>query len=362
MRSARLQILTDLAGSPLAREARGGFFCTDQGAGRIIRMKRWTLLISGLLAASEVLWISPHRSAAASQPPRATSHVDRRSKEPVYYRNQCIVLMYHAVNRRKLPGDVITPQTFSEELGLLRKDHFDVVTFNQLVRFLSKRAALPPNAVLITFDNGYESFYRTAFPLLQRYHDPAVLFPIVSWLNPPHKKGVFHSLTWSQVDQMYRTGLLSVQSQTFDMHQGIQVGPASTSPATVARAYDPATGHRESIKSYEQRVLSDLMRSRKEIVSHLHERTVQGFAYPFGDYSPLLVHLLHQAGFGYLFTASFGWGNLPNTNPNTIFRLDVGTPYVTAPGLISTIKWIATLTRRNPAWRAPSHYIQVWRY
>ena len=325
-------------------------------------MKRLTLLIGGLLAASEVLWFNPHGLATASQPPLAKPPVHRSSREPVYYRNQCIVLMYHAVNRRKLPGDVITPQTFSEELSLLRQDHFDVVTFNQLVQFLAKKAPLPPNAVLITFDNGYESFYRTAFPLLRRYHDPAVLFPIVSWLNPPHKKGLFHSMTWSQVEQMYRTGLLSVQSQTFNMHQGMQVGPTSTSPATVARAYNPATGRRESLKAYKQRVLADLIRSRKEIVSHLHERSVVGFAYPFGDYNPLLVHLLHQAGFGYLFTASYGWGNLQSTSPSTIFRLDVGTPYVSPTGLISTIKWIATLTHRNPTWHAPSHYVQVWRY
>ncbi|MHB1681765.1 MAG: polysaccharide deacetylase family protein [Bacilli bacterium] len=325
-------------------------------------MKRWIMLVGGLLATLEILWISPHSLAAASQPPLANPPAKRSFSKPVYYRNQCIVLMYHAVNRRKLPGDVITPQTFSEELSLLRKDHFNVVTFNQLVHFLDKQAPLPPNAVLITFDNGYESFYRTAFPLLRRYHDPAVLFPIVSWLSPPHKKGLFHSMTWNQVEQMYRTGLLSVQSQTFNMHQGMQTGPNSTSPATVARAYNPATGKQESRKGYEQRVLADLLRSRKEIVSHLHERSVVGFAYPFGDYSPLLVQLLHQAGFGYLFTASYGWGNLQSTSPSTIFRLDVGTPYVTAPGMISTIKWIAALTQRNPTWRAPSQYIEVWRY
>ncbi len=281
---------------------------------------------------------------------------------PVYYKNQVIALMYHDVQAKKLPGDVISPTTFGQELAMLRQQNFHVVSLQQVISFLQGTAPIPDNAVLITFDNGYESFYQTVYPMLKKYNDPAVLFAIVRWLSPPHKKGLFQSLNWQQVEQMYHSGLVAVEPQTYNLHYGAQVGPHSTSPASVARLYNPANGSVETLAQYDARVYADVERARQELMARLHEPNVDAMCYPFGDYNPSFVHVLQKAGYRYMFTASFGWGILQHTNPTTLYRIDAGSPYFTAPGLISTIRQIATDTANNPTWHAPSQYVQVWHY
>ncbi len=278
----------------------------------------------------------------------------------VYFRNQVIALMYHAVDQRKLPGDVITPSTFAQELQLFRKDGFHVVTLAETIAFLHG-APIPPNAVLITFDNGYESFYRTVYPLLQKYHDPATLFAIIRWLSPPQRKGLFTSLTWSQVETMSKSGLVTVMPQTYNLHHAVAISSTLTSPATVGRPYNPATRTVEATSAYDAHILHDVERARADLVRHLQESNVNAMSYPFGDYTSALDRLLHEAGYRYLFTASYGWGILRSTNPNTLYRLDAGSPTFSAQGLIWTIKWIASQTTANPGWHAPNHYVQVWK-
>lgn len=281
---------------------------------------------------------------------------------PVYYQNQVIALMYHDVETGNLPGDVITPATFGQELALLQKENFHVVSLQQVIDFLQGAAPLPDNAVLITFDNGYESFYQTVYPMLKAYHDPAVLFMIVHWLSPPHKKGLFTSLNWAQVEEMYHSGLVAVEPQTYNLHHAAQVGPHATSPATVARIYDSTTGHIESLSAYDARVYADVKRARVELANVLHEPNVNVTCYPFGDYNPAFVHVLERAGYKYMFTASFGWGIVQQTNHTTLYRIDAGSPYFTADGLMSTITQIANETTQNPTWHAPDKYVQVWNY
>jgi biofilm PGA synthesis lipoprotein PgaB len=290
----------------------------------------------------------------------ATQRVARPSG-PIYYRNEAIVLMYHEVDYRKLPGDFITPGTFAQELKLFKADNYHIITLDQLIAFLRHRGQLPPNAVLITFDNGYRSFYRTAFPLLKKYHDPATLFMIVHWLDSKGPDAI-HRLTWPELRSMYKTGLLDVQSQTYNMHKGVEIAPGESSPATVALQYNPATGHRETLAQYKRRVLADLVRARVELMRGLHEKTVDALSYPFGDYDPLLIHLLHEAGYKYMFTAEIGWGVLRTTNTATLYRLNSGAPDVTPQDLMSTIRYIGQLTWTDPSWKPAKQFIQVWHW
>jgi biofilm PGA synthesis lipoprotein PgaB len=229
-----------------------------------------------------------------------------------------------------------------------------------LIAFLNGRGSIPDNAVLITFDNGYQSFCRTVFPLLMRYHDPVTLFAIVSWLHPSRSPDKIHRLTWTEVERMYATGLLDVQSQTFDLHKAVAVSPTATQPASVGRAFDPATGRPETWAQYDAHALSDLRRARTDLLQHLHEPAVNAMAYPFGDYTPRFIRLAHEAGYRYLFTATYGWGILPHANPDYLFRLNAGYPGMTPADLISTIKWIGGLTARGGPWTPPPYHVEIW--
>jgi len=69
----------------------------------------------------------------------------------------------------------IAPAAFESHLRSLAR-RFHIVTLDACVAHLAGAAALPPNAVVITFDDGYEQVYAELFPLLAKHAAPATLF------------------------------------------------------------------------------------------------------------------------------------------------------------------------------------------
>ena len=59
--------------------------------------------------------------------------------------------------------------------------------------------------MVITIDDGYESTYRHAFPILKRHGFPATVFVYTDFL------GGGDALTWPQLQEMSASGLIDVQ-------------------------------------------------------------------------------------------------------------------------------------------------------
>ncbi len=85
------------------------------------------------------------------------------------------VLLYHRVNDAADPiFDTVPVRSFDAQMALLVR-HFNVLSLDDL---LDRRARndVPPRAVAITFDDGYEDNYANAFPILTRLGLPATVF------------------------------------------------------------------------------------------------------------------------------------------------------------------------------------------
>ncbi len=61
-------------------------------------------------------------------------------------------------------------------MRLLREGGWNVIDVSTLLAGLDDQDAWPPNAVLITFDDGYRSNLEVAAPVLSRFGYPAVIF------------------------------------------------------------------------------------------------------------------------------------------------------------------------------------------
>lgn len=91
------------------------------------------------------------------------------------------VLAYHRV--RELPADFAfdpalvsaTPEGFRAQMRHLG-ERFQPVTCREVVAALDGGAALPRNAVLVTFDDGYDDNHAIAFPILRELGVPATFF------------------------------------------------------------------------------------------------------------------------------------------------------------------------------------------
>lgn len=65
---------------------------------------------------------------------------------------------------------------FEKQLEFISR-HFRTITFSDLKSCGNGGGALPPNPIIITFDDGYKDNYTVAFPLLKRFGMKAVFFP-----------------------------------------------------------------------------------------------------------------------------------------------------------------------------------------
>lgn len=98
------------------------------------------------------------------------------------WRHSLTVLNYHRIDKVTgvdfptfKPNVSASPEAFERQMAYLAR-WYNVVSLQDVLRWLDGKAALPPYAALITFDDGYRDNYLHAYPILQRYQFPAVIF------------------------------------------------------------------------------------------------------------------------------------------------------------------------------------------
>jgi peptidoglycan/xylan/chitin deacetylase (PgdA/CDA1 family) len=97
------------------------------------------------------------------------------------------VLTYHRVAHPAEvgtfdPGVVdVTPEAFDEQLAFLKR-WFDLVGLRELVAFRHGER-LPPNPLLVTFDDGYLDNHDTALPILRAHGARAAFFIATSYIE-----------------------------------------------------------------------------------------------------------------------------------------------------------------------------------
>jgi peptidoglycan/xylan/chitin deacetylase (PgdA/CDA1 family) len=172
------------------------------------------------------------------------------------------VLMYHAVEQNR-SVIAIAPAVFAWQMQWLHNNGLHVMPLSELVGCLRNKTPLPPRSLVITFDDGFESVYTQAFPILKRHEFPATVFVIPGYTDgnndwPGQPSSVPHRplLTWAQIGEMDRAG--------------IEFGAHSYSHPRLDRLSHDEVAH-------------ELVSGRDCIQEHLgHAVTL--FAYPYGRY------------------------------------------------------------------------------
>lgn len=198
------------------------------------------------------------------------------------------ILMYHDVVEDGQPCNTwtVTAGRLREDLQWLKDHGYTSI----LPRDLEKGPLPKGKSVLITFDDGYESNYRLAFPILKEFGDKAVISLITKYVD----EGDAEFLTWDMCREMEASGLVEFGSHTYDLHQdqprGIRRAPGETQDA------------------YDRRVFPDLDTSVSLIQKNLHAN-VLFFAYPYGQKEPWASDYLYQH-FSMTVTTRYGLANL----------------------------------------------------
>ena len=103
-------------------------------------------------------------------------------------------IMYHRFNENKYPSTNIKIDIFKEHLKIIQNSNFD---FHNPGIF-EERYNIPKSKkeILITIDDGFESFYTQAWPYLKKNQIPFILFVST---EPVGKRGY---MTWKQIKEV----------------------------------------------------------------------------------------------------------------------------------------------------------------
>ena len=197
----------------------------------------------------------------------------------------------------------------------LRVHGFVPVSIEQVVRARAGTERLPDKAVLLTFDDGFKSTYTHVLPLLELFDYPAVAAVVTGWIE--QEPGVVQAgrvltrqdfLSWDEIRELERSGLVEIASHSHDFHRGIVGNPqGNEQPAAVTRAY--AHGRYEDSGRYRARIARDLAASAR-LIAERTGRAPRVVAWPYGASNAALGETAHDLGMSVALTLAEGRNEL----------------------------------------------------
>jgi peptidoglycan/xylan/chitin deacetylase (PgdA/CDA1 family) len=115
-------------------------------------------------------------------------------------KNGALILYGHRVEDNDegyLQG--LRPSWLSEQLDYLSR-HYQFLPLSKLLDCYEQKQPIPPNSVVITFDDGFRDNFTNAYPILQQYHVPATVFLVTGCVSSgdlpwPQKMGYLFQKT-----------------------------------------------------------------------------------------------------------------------------------------------------------------------
>ncbi|KAA0911104.1 poly-beta-1,6-N-acetyl-D-glucosamine N-deacetylase PgaB [Pusillimonas sp. ANT_WB101] len=209
----------------------------------------------------------------------------------------------------------VTSSKLREQFAWLKANDYHPISIDQILAAKQGGKQLPKKAILLSFDDGYRSFYTTVFPLLKSYDWPAVLAPVGAWIDTPADQTVAYGdnkrprdqfLTWKEIAEMSRSGLVEVGSHSYNLHYGVPANPqGNTQPAANTRIYDAQTGMYETQAQFEARITHDVKTITNKLieVTGKHPRV---WVWPYGAVSGEALEIIAKNGYSVALTLDDG--------------------------------------------------------
>jgi len=242
------------------------------------------------------------------------------------------VLCYHNVMDNPLDHPekyTVSTEALAQQFSWLKEQGYKVISVDDLLASKAKGKPLPAKAVILTFDDGYRSFYTHIFPLLKKFNYPAVFALVGSWLElKPGEKAQYEGQSYTrdkflvaaEIRKMAASGLVEFASHSYNLHHGITANPQGNQlPAAVSRVYDTNKKSYENDAAYSYRIRADLVKNSR-IIKRLTGKRPRIMVWPYGSYNKTGVDVARSLGMQINFTLG-GRVNLLNDPLGEISRV-----------------------------------------
>jgi peptidoglycan/xylan/chitin deacetylase (PgdA/CDA1 family) len=186
------------------------------------------------------------------------------------------IVTYHSISAAT-DAFTVSEEAFVQELEALRSRGFHTVTFHEWLVHADRRAELPANPIILTFDDGYEDAYTTALPALRARGMRGAFFIVTSLVGEDESHRTVRDeggirrryLIWPEVRALAAAGM--------------EIGSHGVS-------------HRRLPDLTGAEVRDELTRSRERLQLALG-KPVEIFAYPYNSVRRWIEPLLPDAGY-----------------------------------------------------------------
>ncbi len=177
-----------------------------------------------------------------------------------------ITIMYHRFEENKYPSTNIKIDAFKEHIKIIRENGIKFINPDNFEDELKNNK--DERKLLLTIDDGYQSFYDNAWPILKKSRIPFILFISTREVG---KRGY---MSWKNIKEI----------QEYDF---VEIGNHSHT-------------HDYLIDFTDQEIIKDLKESIEIFNDRLGKNSIF-FSYPFGEYSSSFKSIVTELGFKYAF-------------------------------------------------------------
>lgn len=213
------------------------------------------------------------------------------------------IICYHDVGGTTNNEYTITKDTLKSHLAYFKENGYNPISLQQYIAFTKDGVPLPDKPVMITFDDGYISFYQEVFPLLKEYNYPAMLAIVGSWMEyaPPD---VGKLVSWQQLREMESSGLVTIASHSFQSHRFAPMNLQDDRGELLStRIY--SNGQFETAEAFKERVTDDLRKAQQLFEKELGHK-VSALVWPYGEYNLIGIDIAKNMGFEATFALGGG--------------------------------------------------------
>lgn len=216
------------------------------------------------------------------------------------------IFVYHRFGDNRYPSTNVDLVVFEQQMRYLSEHGYQVFTFGDAVQKIEE-GFIPEKSVVITIDDGYESFYDNAFPILRKYGFSATLFVNTAYV------GYKDYMRWEQLKEL--------------QNSGIEIGNHS---------------HRHpyflNMENVREGFVADVSMAQRLFEAHLDEKPTV-LSYPYGESNSEMHHEALKMGF---YAAAVQCSGVYDAYRNrfAIPRFPMGGAFATLSGFISKLEML----------------------
>ncbi len=214
------------------------------------------------------------------------------------------ILMYHRLGDVRpesiVPGHYVSATLFERQLRLLRLLRMNAVNLKTMQAGFRGEFPLPPRPVVVTFDDGYQSFTQLGMPTLKRFGMTATVFLVSDLIGSRNE--------WDFAIGDVEEPLMSREEVFKAIEDGFEFGAHTRRHIDLSKVSLEEAGE-------------EIAGSKRDLESWIG-RPVDYFCYPYGGMNEAVRRLVAQAG--YLgATSTVRRGNGPDSDPFSWGRINV---------------------------------------